>query len=113
MSVTVKWDHRKLMADIVSEMKEESLAVAKQVATQAKAFCPRETGALADSIEAKKSKYDKGAVVMVGGGEQYYASFVELGRKRAPAYPFLRPAVEVIRPIVRARFERRLKKAIG
>lgn len=51
-----------------------------------------QTGRLRSSITWQLGKDEIGLYVDVGSGV-YYAGYVELGTSRAPAYPYLRPAL--------------------
>lgn len=54
------------------------------------------TGRLRSSITWKADEDSKSPYVDVGSNVEY-APYVELGTSRAPAYPFLRPALEAAR----------------
>ena len=54
------------------------------------------TGRLRGSITWRAGVDDRSPYVDVGSAV-FYAPFVELGTSRAPAYPFLRPALEAAR----------------
>jgi hypothetical protein len=75
-----------------------------EIATRAKRYCPKRTGALADSIENHLEGHNL-IVSATGSGEKHYAAFVELGHRVfhpsthstgpdvVPPEPFLRPAL--------------------
>lgn len=58
----------------------------------AKRLCPVDTGRLRASISHALDRDGRGLVGVVGTDVDY-APFVELGTSRAPAQPFLRPAL--------------------
>lgn len=69
--------------------------IAEEIADKATSAAPRDTGALADSIE--------GGAVLEGGtwkarvvAEVDYAAYVEFGTSDTPAQPFLRPAADEV-----------------
>lgn len=58
------------------------------------AFSDR-TGNLRGSITKVPSKFKNGGfVIMAGGGQEYYARFIEFGTKKMSPKPFMRPANE-------------------
>ena len=81
------------------------LAAAKVAAAESKALVPVSTGALRDSIRARKRSAvvhtSKGrrktsgaaAQVVAGGSGARHAFLVEYGTVRAPAHPYLEPAL--------------------
>lgn len=68
-------------------------ASAERIAQEAQGRAPRDTGELADSIEAKPGEDDEYRVE-VG---VWYAHFLEFGTSRQGARPFLTPAAEAER----------------
>lgn len=63
-----------------------------RVETGAKRLCPVDTGRLRASITHALERDAQGLVGVVGTDVDY-APYVELGTSRAPAQPFLRPAL--------------------
>lgn len=65
--------------------------------TDARRRCPVDTGKLKASLHLEKGKSKKPRVHQIveikPGKKEYYGTFVELGTKRQPAQPFMRPAV--------------------
>lgn len=63
----------------------------------AKRRCPVDEGDLKASLKMEKGKSKKPnihqLVEIKPGKKEYYGTFVELGTKRQPAQPFMRPAV--------------------
>lgn len=103
--MTVKWFPENFLKEadrIVGRNLEE---VAEKVEADAKTFCPVDSGDLKKSIKNYKSKHkDGGYIVWAGGGEEYYASFVELGSVKMAAKPFLNPALEKNKSFMRKVF---------
>ena len=73
----------------------------RPVLAAAKEKVPVDTGALRDSLKIRAIKPRRGrfGVGVVTGkdlfkGDQFYGAFVELGTKKQPARPFLRPALK-------------------
>lgn len=88
------WKSRipEIVAELPQRMDAVTLAVAEGIAKQAAANAPRDTGRLAESLEAKPHGME-GAVVMA----MFYYFFVEFGTQNQGARPFLIPAVEMMR----------------
>ena len=109
--ITVESHLEEVMKDFYRKGEKPMKAAGMQAETYAKQLCPvGETGNLRNSITHGVLIGD-GQVVAVIGTDTYYAPFVELGHAQqvgryvpklgkrlvkpfAPAYPFLRPAVE-------------------
>lgn len=73
-------------------------ALGEQVANDAKANAPRESGAGAESIHHEIGEDAEGAYVRVSwDSDHFYMFFHEVGTSRMPARPFLRPAVTKLR----------------
>lgn len=66
---------------------------ALQVDRAAKQLCPVDTGRLRSSITNQLGT-DGGGLLAVIGTNVEYAPYVELGTSKAPAQPFLLPALE-------------------
>lgn len=72
---------------------EKGLArVGLRVQNAARQLCPVDTGRLRSSIVSQPGRDARGPYVDVGTNVEY-APFVEFGTSRAPAQPFLRPAL--------------------
>ena len=109
--ITVESNLEEVMKDFYRKGEKAMKAAGMQAETYAKQLCPvGETGNLRNSITHGVLIGD-GQVAAVIGTDVYYAPFVELGHAQqvgrygpklgkrlvkpfAPAYPFLRPAVE-------------------
>lgn len=76
------------LGDVAKELKRRGI----RVQATAKRLCPVDTGRLRASITESLQR-DIGGLVEVIGTDVEYAPFVEFGTSRAPAQPFLRPAL--------------------
>jgi len=80
---------RERLLDTAAQGMQEGL---ETIAEEAKTICPRDTGALAESIGVRVSRMD-----MQLSGEVFaaapYAVYVEMGTQAQPARPFLYPAL--------------------
>ena len=68
---------------------------------------------LAASIETAMDLDGRGGVVRAGGAGAPYAPFVEFGTQRAPAQPFLGPALAANADRIRAEIAAALNAALG
>jgi len=85
---------------------DEALAVsAEQIADDAKALAPVDSGATRDSIEAAKDSYQRYKVAAT----LPYALFLEFGTVHMAAQPFLFPAYEKNRNVVLDNLKKALK----
>lgn len=94
MSARVEIDTKAVDQMLAEYLDQNSLEVAKVVATRARATTAfkDKTGTLRRSIRAKKSRYpDGGAIVSAGAPHSH---LIEFGHKGAAARPFLRPALD-------------------
>jgi HK97 gp10 family phage protein len=82
---------------------------AEEIKFLAQELCPVDTGALKASIHVER--IDHLAVQVRADAE--YAAFVEYGTSRAPAQPFITPAIEAVRAGYEARIAKAIKNAIG
>ena len=92
MSAEVKIDTKQFEQELAQFINENCLEIAQQIAKDARASVNVVTGNLKKSIRAKKSKFDDGGAIVVATAP--HAHLIEYGRKNAPAYPFLRPALD-------------------
>ncbi|MEM2163907.1 MAG: HK97 gp10 family phage protein [Candidatus Bathyarchaeia archaeon] len=91
------------LSDRLGELSDEALAeLADRIVEDAKSLCPVDTGSLRRSIRWERDP-SGGVIIAAGGGgvinprtkrEVDYAAYVEFGTSRAPAQPFLQPAIE-------------------
>jgi len=88
MGARVEW-HGAEVTRLVDECLAQGLEEAGSVVeTAAAADCPVDTGTLRDSITSSTD-----GLHLVVGSDVEYAVFVEVGTRRTPAQPFLRPAL--------------------
>ncbi|HYG68512.1 MAG TPA: HK97-gp10 family putative phage morphogenesis protein [Anaeromyxobacteraceae bacterium] len=85
---------------IAERVGQETLESAQRIERTAKSLAPVDTGRLRASIEAVREGRTS-AVLRVGAP---YGAFVEYGTRWNRAQPFLRPAVEIERAGMTARF---------
>lgn len=99
--------------------------VASEIAKEAKRKAPRDTGTLRKAIKAKRRRPrtpDKPfSDVMVEHGrdanhDAFYWRFVEYGTQDQPERPFIRPAIDLLRPqvpeIMRQQFGKKLEATL-
>jgi len=102
-----------LQVNLAKAVEESSLEIAEMLAARIRNLAPVDEGNLKRSVKAIKSKFrNGGAIVVVGGGDEYYVSFLELGTKRKIAQPFIRPAIESIRHRAKRVIQRALQEKI-
>lgn len=92
MRVVLSPDAERRVLDL-AEVAAAVSAAADAVVSQARRLAPKDTGAGAASIHAEPT----------GGGfrvswdeDHFYMQYSELGSRRQPARPFLRPAAELV-----------------
>ncbi|MGD9640974.1 MAG: HK97-gp10 family putative phage morphogenesis protein [Synergistaceae bacterium] len=85
-------DIRKASADVQDAARKVLNEQAEIIRDDAKSRVAVESGTLQKSIKASKTRKTLNASVSAGGGDAYYAPFVEFGTKNADAQPFLYPA---------------------
>ena len=92
--VRVNLDTDKIDQMIAEFINENSEAIAKQIAKDARASTAfkDKTGNLRKSIRARKSKFQDGGWIVQATAP--HAFIIEYGRQNAPAHPFLRPALD-------------------
>ena len=82
-----------LFSSPAGEIAKDLQRRALQVDRAAKQLCPVDTGRLRSSITNQLGT-DGGGLLAVIGTNVDYAPYVELGTSKAPAQPFLLPALE-------------------
>ncbi len=93
--------------------KEVYIKAAMKLRNQARANAPAKTGKLKESIFAARGDENKpNALVGVNYKIAPHAHLVEYGTVRAPAHPFLRPAVSQTVPEMRTIIETGLRRII-
>lgn len=83
--------------------------VAADVQARAQQVVPVDTGATKNSIRAKAVD-ELTSEVVVG---THYAAYLEFGTHKMPARPYLRPAVEAVRPAFEAAIGQAIEEAAG
>jgi HK97 gp10 family phage protein len=83
--------------------------VASDVEARAKQIVPVDTGATKNSIRAQTVN-ELTSEVVVG---THYAAYLEFGTHKMPARPYLRPAVEAVRPAFEAAIGQAIEEAAG
>lgn len=76
-----------------AEARRAVTAAGEEAAETAKGLAPRDSGRMADSIEASPGQTLKGPHTDVTV-DPYYSSWVEFGSSRQQARPFIRPATK-------------------
>lgn len=85
-------DNTELLKNAEQEQIEQALiAIGMTAESNAKGYCPVDTGRLRNSI-TNEAYQDEQAVVI--GTNVEYAAYVELGTSKMAARPYLRPALE-------------------
>ncbi len=74
------------------KLQNEVEEAANKILDAAKSIVPVNTGALQDSGRIEIT--EEGAIVVFGGGDTYYAVFVEFGTSDTPTFAFLRRGAE-------------------
>ena len=105
MSAVKEWNQQKILAEVSGRLLNGMDRACSFAAEQARAKARRRTGKMAelvdyevvpvgDDVEGRIGS-NMGSVSGLGAntGEAFYWYFIELGTKRMPAYPFVRPAV--------------------
>ncbi len=90
----IKFDHSETLARALPNWAATIVDdTAKLMSREAKQRCPVDTGALRNSIAARKNGLK--ATVGAGNNNVNYASFVEYGTYKMAAQPFMTPAKEI------------------
>lgn len=120
---------KQLNKDIFAILGEAVLAGADIVRDAAKAKARKKSGALASGIISTVTWDKKAPVAFAGAGMDrrmndvfvkydkkgnrfYYPSSIEYGHPRAPAYPFMRPAMDEKKAEVRKEIREKIKAVI-
>lgn len=109
----------KLLEDM-GQKAEEVLAGAAEAGgkialAEARRRCPVKTGRLRASLELKQGKKTpaRANVRIEHGKKEYYGKFVELGTKKQPARPFLRPAMDENKKQISDAVTEEIGRAVG
>ena len=92
---------------------EESV---KNMYHRARAMARIDTGAMRAHVKIKIVKKSRTQIIIIIFDDVLnkqgvnYAKFIEFGTKKMRAYPFLFPAMEYERPVIRSRLRRMIKK---
>lgn len=109
-STRFEWRGATVVNALEQAMQDAMDATAQAAADAARERCPVDTGLLPDSIYAQvDARGGSARRTLTVGADAPYAQWVELGTSRAPAQPFLRPAVDAEAP----RLTERLRAAMG
>lgn len=104
--------------ELESQLPEITLAGAAIVEAEIAARAPRDTGALAASLDAKADHRRGSASATVAvehsdkGGAEHYAIYLEYGTSKMPAEPFFRPGVEASKEKVGQLMQEQILKVI-
>lgn len=112
--VELKKNLEKVGRNVTDVMDDAIMAGAAVIEKAAKAKAPVKFGRLRRSITAEiKSKSYTFVTVRVGPGKEgFYGRFVELGTKKMPAKPFLRPAFDENVQEARKEIRKVIKEAV-
>lgn len=118
---------RGLQTNLVAAIEAEIAKSAEEIVREMRAVAPKDTGAVALSIGWTWGAAPKGTVavaqsraaradglvatVFAGGGDQFYARFLEFGTIRMVARPFFFPVYRANRRRVLGRINRAVRKA--
>lgn len=91
----------RIMAAVDAEMED----AAEELAFLAQDLAPVRTGTLRASIHAQRIDH----LALQVRADAEYAAYVEYGTSRAPAQPYMTPAMETIRESYAPRIARRIK----
>jgi HK97 gp10 family phage protein len=92
---------RAALEDAMQQAMQDTAEAAKQ---EAQSLAPVDTGLLRDSIYADMdARGGTARRTLTIGADAPYAAYVELGTGRAPAQPFIRPAVDKLAPVLTER----------
>lgn len=116
-------DGAKEVIKLLENMGQNAATVLSQAAeaggkialAEARRRCPVRSGRLRASLSLKLGKKTalKANVRVVHGRKEYYGTFVELGTKKSPAQPFMRPAVDENKKRIADAITEEIGRAIG
>ncbi|MDA8227050.1 MAG: HK97 gp10 family phage protein [Desulfitobacterium hafniense] len=116
-------DGAKEVIKLLEDMGQNAATVLLQAAeaggkialAEARRRCPVRSGRLRSSLSLKLGKKTalKANVRVVHGRKEYYGTFVELGTKKSPAQPFMRPAVDENKKQIADAVTEEIGRAIG
>lgn len=94
-----------------AEMAKELDRGANEIAALARGLAPVKSGTLKASIQVEKGRHELSRKVVAGGGDAFYARFVEFGHGHAKPRPFFFPAYRALRKSIKNRLARACTKA--
>lgn len=92
------WNPEVITAEVEKKAMDRLEQAAEVVAAKARSLVPVKTGKLKDTIRVVRLKGDPKHDIRVYAGNRikggaFYAHMIEYGTAKAPAHPFLRPAL--------------------
>lgn len=118
----------RVAANVEKEMQATLTRYAESVVADMKKLVPVDEGTVRDSIGFTFGEIPKGTIsvgtvetpasgdvkvrIYAGGGEAFYARFLEFGTRKMPAHPFFFPAWRANRRRIRSGITRAIRKAI-
>lgn len=98
-SFRFEWRGAQVQSALDQAMQDAMDATAEAAKEAARERCPVDTGLLKSSIYAQvDARGGTARRTLTVGADAPYAVYVELGTDRAPAQPFLRPAIDAEAP---------------
>ena len=102
MPTKVTWKGDKFLRDMEGATEAAMEEAGSLFVAEAQRYCPVDTGKLRDSIRSEVEGLE-----MFAGSDLDYSVPVELGTRRAPPQPYLRPAFDSVLPMVVAILEQK------
>ena len=102
MPTKVTWKGDNFLRDMEDATEAAMEEAGSLFVAEAQRYCPVDTGKLRDSIRSEVSGLE-----MFAGSDLDYSVPVELGTRRAPPQPYLRPAFDSVLPMVVAILEQK------
>ncbi len=100
---------RSLPGEVRADIGKALDKTAAEIVSTAKAYVPRDSGDLAESIGWRNGEHELQRVVFAADSESFYGKFVEFGAENQPAQPFFFPAYR----LNKKRGSRRIKSAVN
>ena len=116
--MSIEWHGDKVKKTVHQATLDGLEIVCYKVDAEAKKLCPVDTGRLRSSIGHKVNKRKMDGTISAGEYQAFdgsivkYANYVEMGTKRMPPQPYLRPALELIRPEMGGIVQGQIAKAL-
>jgi HK97 gp10 family phage protein len=102
MPTKVTWKGDNFLRDMEDATEAAMEEAGSLFVAEAQRYCPVDTGKLRDSIRSEVEGLE-----MFAGSDLDYSVPVELGTRRAPPQPYLRPAFDSVLPMVVAILEQK------